>query len=120
MGKVAFLDPVDYISGKISRKYRTVYNHRRLSDRRYTQVRGTRNIPYNETEVAIHNRFRVVWQAVQARVANLSYIVQDQRAFRDMRTSGGKWTTYRGWLFAKAWDNYNPETNQVVWPASLG
>ena len=120
MGKVYFLDPVEYISGKISKKYRTCYNYRKLSGRKFTSVHGTRLTPYNETEIAIHNQFRIVRAAVQARVTNLSYVVQDQRAFQAMRAAGGTWTTYRGWLFAQAWDNYNPDTNQVVWPASLG
>ena len=120
MADVVYQDPIEHLSGKISKKYRTCYNYRKTSKRKYTSVHGDRAVPYNETEVAIHNQFRVVRAAVQARVTNLSYVVQDQRAFKEMRANGGKWTTYRGWLFAKAWDNYNPETNQVVWPASLG
>ena len=45
MSHVHFLDPIDYISGKISRKFRTVYLRRKTSDRRFTQVRSARNTP---------------------------------------------------------------------------
>ena len=57
MGKVGFLDPVDFISGKISRKYRTCYNYRRWSDRRYTSVHGDRLTPESVNELAVRERF---------------------------------------------------------------
>ena len=38
MGKVVYEDPIHHISGKISRKYRTCYNYRKWSDRKYTST----------------------------------------------------------------------------------
>ena len=45
MGKVVFDDPVHHISGRISKKYRTCYNYRKWSDRKYTSVHGDRTTP---------------------------------------------------------------------------
>ena len=45
MGKVVYEDPIHHISGKISRKYRTCYNYRKWSDRKYTSVHGDRTTP---------------------------------------------------------------------------
>ena len=41
MGQVVFQDPVHHISGKISKKYRTTYNYRKASERKYTSIRST-------------------------------------------------------------------------------
>ena len=38
MGRVVFEDPIEHISGKISKKFRTCYNFRRASKRKYTSV----------------------------------------------------------------------------------
>ena len=71
MSHVHFLDPIDYISGKISRKFRTVYLRRKTSDRRFTQVRSARNTPLKPREVAVRQRF----QAVRAMVAAIKPLI---------------------------------------------
>ena len=122
MGKVFFLDPVDYISGKISQKFRTIYNRRRVSDRRYTQVRGDRTTPESADELSRRLKFKVVRQAAQDRSMNISVLTQDQMKFiaeRKAQGSAFKYTTYRGWLFGKAWKYYNESTNSVAWPQNL-
>ena len=45
MGKVVFEDPVHHISGKISKKYRTCYNHKRINGLNFTSVHGERSTP---------------------------------------------------------------------------
>ena len=101
MGKVGFLDPVDFISGKISRKYRTCYNYRRWSDRRYTSVHGDRLTPESVNELAVRERFKVVRQAAQNRSMDLSHLTYDQMDFIEERRTRPrfKYTTYKGWLF---------------------
>lgn len=116
MGKVHFLDPVDYISGKISQKYRTVYNRRRISDRRYTSVRGDRTTPFSAEETARQEKFRVVRQAAIQRSMDLSHLTYDQMDFVEERKVMGAafmYTTYKGWLFGKAWKCYDNSTGQV-------
>ncbi len=122
MGKVVFLDPVDYISGKISQKYRTVYNRRRASDRRYTQVRNDRITPVSVTELDRRVKFKTVRQAAQNRSMDLAHLTYDQMDFiaeRKAQGSAFKYTTYKGWLFGKAWKCYDESTHQVTMPERL-
>ena len=122
MGKVVFDDPVDYISGKISQKFRTIYNRRRISDRRYTQVRGDRTTPPSVEELERRQKFRVVRQAALQRSMDLSHLTYDQMKFIEERrtlSTRFKYTTYKGWLFGKAWLYYNDSTRQVSWPENL-
>ena len=122
MGKAYFDDPINHISGKISKQYRTVYNHKRASKLNFTSVHGDRTTAETATELAIRAKFKVCRLAVQNRAMDLSHLTQDQMAFIAERKSQGsafKYTTFRGWLFGKAWRNYDSGTNAVVWPASL-
>ena len=122
MGKVFYEDPIEHISGKISKKYRTVYNYKRASKLKFTSVHGDRTTPETATELAIRSRFKVCRQAAQTRSMDLSHLTQDQQAFLAERKAQGnafKYTTYRGWLFGKAWKNFDENSNAVVWPASL-
>ena len=120
MGKVVFEDPIEHISGKISKKFRTCYNFRRASKRKYTSVRGDRTTPVGENELAIRNKFRVVRLAAQERAMDLSKVSADQEVFlAERKVEGFKYTTYKGWLFAKAWKCYDESTNTVTMPERL-
>ena len=120
MGKPVFLDPIDYISGKISRKFRTIYNRRKDSDRRYTQVRDARKSPPTSKEMAQHTKFRTCLLAARERAEDLMNMTQDQAAYNTAKKSAGfKYHTFRGWLTAKAWQYYSEQSHSVVWPESL-
>ena len=120
MGQVVFEDPVDYIRGKISKKKQTVFNRRRASDRRYTQVRDTRDTPPSTDELRVRNRFRVCRQAALERSKDLSHLTLDQMKFiEERKRQGFKYTTYKGWLFGKAWQYFDETTNKVQWPQNL-
>ena len=120
MGKVVFEDPIEHISGKISKKFRTCYNFRRASKRKYTSVRGDRTTPVGENELAIRNKFRVVRLTAQERAMDLSKVSADQEVFlAERKVEGFKYTTYKGWLFAKAWKCYDESTNTVTMPERL-
>lgn len=122
MGKVYYEDPIKHISGKISKKYRTCYNHKRVNGLNYTSVHGDRTTPASADELQQRNKFRVVRLAAQNRSMDLSHLTLDQMAFINERKTLGanfKYSTYRGWLFGKAWKYFDEGTNQVIWPASL-
>ena len=122
MGQVVFEDPVDYIRGKISKKKQTVFNHRRVSDRRYTQVRDERKTPPTTEELRIRERFRVCRQAANDRSRDLMHLTQDQMKFLEERKQMGarfKYTTYVGWLFGKAYKYFDESTNTVRFPENL-
>ena len=122
MGKVVFEDPVHHISGKISRKYRTCYNYRKWSDRKYTSVHGDRTTPASTEELKVRAKFKVVRQAALQRSMDLSHLTYDQMDFiaeRKAQGSAFKYTTYKGWLFGKGWQYFDESTNKVVWPERL-
>ena len=121
MGKVVFDDPVHHISGRISKKYRTCYNYRKWSDRKYTSVHGDRTTPASTEELEQRYKFKVVRQAALYRSKNLTYLTYDQIDFiNEKKTKPNfKYTTYRGWLFGKAWKCYNESTHEVNMPARL-
>ena len=60
MGKVFFEDPIHHISGKISKKYRTCYNHKRVNGLNFTSVHGERTTPVSAEEKARQERFKMV------------------------------------------------------------
>ena len=63
MGKVVFEDPVHHISGKISKKYRTCYNHKRINGLNFTSVHGERSTPASVAELDQRAKFKTVRQA---------------------------------------------------------
>ena len=121
MGKVVFEDPVHHISGKISRKYRTCYNYRKWSDRKYTSVHGDRTTPASTEELAQRQKFRVVRLAARERSMDLMHLTYDQMDFIEEKKTkpNFKYTTYKGWLFGKAWKCYDESTNTVNMPERL-
>ena len=121
MGKVVFDDPVHHISGRISKKYRTCYNYRKWSDRKYTSVHGDRTTPASTEELEQREKFRVVRLAAHNRSRDLSHLTYDQIDFiNEKKTKPNfKYTTYRGWLFGKAWKCFNESTHEVNMPERL-
>ena len=109
MGKPVFLDPVDYISGKISRKFRTIYHRRKDNDRRYTQVRGDRTTQPTSDELKARERFAAVALMVKNRKGNLSLISQDQEAFLAQRNTAGGKKTILAYLWLVCGQEYNAE-----------
>lgn len=122
MGKVVFEDPVHHISGKISKKYRTCYNHKRINGLNFTSVHGERSTPASTNELAQRAKFKVVRLAAINRSMDLSHLTYDQMDFiaeRKAQGSAFKYTTFKGWLFGKAWKYYDASTNTVNWPERL-
>ena len=122
MGKVFFEDPVHHISGKISKKYRTCYNHKRINGLNFTSVHGERTTPVSAEEIARREKFKVVREAARQRSMDLMHLTYDQMDFvaeRKAQGSAFKYSTFKGWLFGKAWKCYDESTKTVVWPERL-
>jgi len=122
MGKVFFEDPVHHISGKISKKYRTCYNHKRVNGLNFTSVPGERTTPVSADEIKRRERFKVVRLAARSRSMDLMHLTYDQMDFAEERKAKGaafKYTTFKGWLFGKGWKNFDESTKTVVWPERL-
>ena len=111
-----------HISGKISNKYRTCYNHKRINGLNFTSVQGERTTPVSAEEKARQERFKVVRLAARSRAMDLSKLTYDQIDFveeRKAKSTAFKYTTYKGWLFGKAWKCYDESTNTVTIPVRL-
>ena len=122
MAQVEYEDPIHHLSDKISKKHRTCYNYRRWSQRKYTSVHGDRTTPATADELAQRQKFRVVRLAALNRSMDLSHLTYDQMDFiEEKKTKGSsfKYTTYKGWLFGKAWKCYNESTHEVNMPDRL-
>lgn len=121
MAKVEYEDPIHHLSGKISKNHRTCYNYRRWSQRKYTSVHGERTTPASTEELEHRYKFKVVRQAALERSMNLMHLTYDQMDFiAEKKTKPNfKYTTYKGWLFAKAWKCYNESTHEVNMPDRL-
>ena len=113
---------VHHISGKISKKFRTTYNYRKASERKYTSVRGERTTPVSADEIAQRLKFKTIRLAALARSKDLAHMSQDQEAYKAEKKAQGasfKYSTYLGWLFGKGFLYYNETTKQVDWPEEL-
>ena len=122
MAKVEYEDPIHHLSGKISKKHRTCYNYRRWSQRKYTSVHGERTTPASVAELDRRAKFKTVRLAALERAMDLSKLTYDQMDFiaeRKAQGSAFKYTTYKGWLFGKAWKCYNESTHEVNMPDRL-
>ena len=82
MGKVVFLDPIDHISGKIAKKFQTIYNFMRATGLKYTSVRGERKSKPSAVELSARERFKQVAAMVATRAKDLNRQPADQAAFK--------------------------------------
>lgn len=87
MAKVTYLDPIDHLSGKISKQARTIYVHRSAATSNpgtpnFTQIRGNRTTAVSQTEMDARKRFGNICTAARKRMADASKMAADQAAFR--------------------------------------
>ena len=102
MAQVVYEDPIHHLSGKISKKYRTTYNYRKATSKKYTSVRSERSTPVTSNEMAVRTKFTAVCAAARARLGNINQIPLDQIAFREQ----SKYKTMWGYVFKQEWDAY--------------
>ena len=102
MATVVFEDPIHHISGKISKKYRTTYNYRKRSDRKYTSVPGERITPYSQDEMAHQEKFKAVAASTRLRMKDPGKVMQDQAAFKEQ----SKYKTFYRYVFNLEWESY--------------
>ena len=106
MGQVVFLDPIDHISGKIAKAFRTIFCFRKESKRKYTTIHSARTSAPTQEEILNRSRFGAVSQATQTRLHDLSKITADQAAFKAQKDTGYKTLYSYVWhLEADKYDN---------------
>ena len=107
MSKVVFLDPIDHVSGKLSKKSRVTYCYRSNSneageDRKYTQIRGKRSTPYTAAELARFDKFAAVARSTAAVMKNPSSLATAQTEFNAQHT----YKKLRNYVWHREWENY--------------
>ena len=107
MSKVVFLDPIDHVSGKLSKKSRVTYCYRPNSneageDRRYTQIRGKRSTPYTAAELARFDKFAAVARSTAAVMKNPASLATAQTEFNAQTT----YKKLRNYVWHREWENY--------------
>ncbi len=105
MGKVTFLDPVDYVNGKVSKKNsRTIYKRLRSTDYRFTSVREeSEEKPRSEAQIEHRTKFSAVVRATRQRMQDSTKIAQDMVAFSAQK----QYPTLYGYVFGQEWKAYN-------------
>ena len=102
MSKVVFLDPVDHVSGKLSKKSRVTYMYKAENDRKYTQIRGKRMTPYTADELARFDKFAAVARATAAVMKNPTSLNTAQTEFKAQTT----YNKLRDYVWHREWENY--------------
>jgi len=100
MGKVFFEDPIHHISGKIAKKFRTIYNYMKATGLKYTSVHGDRTTPVTPDEIVQRTRFAEVARAVNTRAHDLMKMTQDQAAFLAQKDQPGGKKTMKSYLWS--------------------
>ena len=107
MSKVVFLDPIDHVSGKLSKKSRVTYCFRANSneageDRKYTQIRGKRSTPYTAAELARFDKFAAVARSTAAVMKNPASLNTAMTEFQAQTT----YKKLRNYVWHREWENY--------------
>lgn len=105
MAIVKFLDPVDYVRGKVSKKNtQTIYKRLRSTNRRFTSVRmDEEDKPATEAQVAQQAKFSAVVKSTRKRMQDASQMSQDLLAFQKQK----QYKTLYGYVFSQEWFAYN-------------
>ena len=108
-GKVVFEDLVHHISGKIAKKFRTIYNYMKATGLKYTSVHGERSSQPGSNELKARERFAAVAKAVRLRRGNLSLITQDQENFLAQKDTAGGKKTMKAYLWKVCGEEYDAQ-----------
>ena len=111
MGKVFFEDPIHHISGKIAKKFRTIYNYMKATGLKYTSVHGERSTQPSTKELKARERFTAVAAMVRARKIDLSKIVTDQEAFLAQKDTATGAKTMKAYLWRVCGEEYDQQHN---------
>ena len=102
MARVVYIDPIDHISGKISRKHRTVYCYRTGTGAKYTQQQSTPTGSPTAAQQACTTKFRQAAQQTNTIMMDVDLLEPYRTAWRNQIRSGNTtYRTLRGYIFAQ-------------------
>ena len=102
MAQVVYLDPIDHVSGKLSKKSRVTYMYKADTDRKYTQIRGKRSTPYTAAELARFDKFAAVARSTAAVMKNPASLNTAMTEFQAQST----YKKLRSYVWHREWENY--------------
>jgi len=104
MAKVHYLDPIDYLSGKISKRHRTTYCYRQTTDRRYTTVYTTPTGAPTAAQQSTKQKFSQAAQQTNTIMMDVDQLELYRTAWRNLIRSGNRtYSTLRGYIFAQVY-----------------
>ena len=109
MGKVVFEDPIHHISGKIAKKFRTIYMYAKATGLKFTSVRGERKTQLTSNELKVRERFAAIARMVRNRQADLTKITIDQEAYLAQKDTSGGAKTMKAYLWRVCGQEYDAE-----------
>ena len=102
MAQVVYLDPIDHVSGKLSKKSRVTYMYKADTDRKYTQIRGKRSTPYTAAELARFDKFASVSRSTANVMKNPTLLQTAMTEFQAQTT----YRKLRSYVWHREWENY--------------
>ena len=104
MAKVHYLDPIDYLSGKITKRHRTIYCYRNAIDRRYTTIHTTPTGAPTAAQLASISKFRQAAQQTNTIMMDVEQLTTYRTAWRNQIHNGNySYRTLRGYIFAQVY-----------------
>ena len=104
MARVHYLDPIDHISGKISRKHRTVYCYRTGTGAKYTKLHTTPTGAPTAAQLASISKFRQAAQQTNTIMMDVEQLTTYRTAWRNQIHNGNySYRTLRGYIFAQVY-----------------
>lgn len=104
MAKVSYIDPIDHISGKISRKHRTVYCYRTGTGAKYTQLHTAPTAAPTAAQLASISKFRQAAQQTNTIMMDVEQLTTYRTAWRNQIHNGNySYRTLRGYIFSQVY-----------------
>lgn len=104
MRTVVFMDPVDYITGKLSPTHtHTIYKRLQSTDRRFTTLRKEdESKGIGASQKALRTHFAAVAKMTRQRLADSTKSKQDIADFKKQKA----YKTLYGYVFGQVWVTY--------------
>lgn len=104
MSLVHYLDPIDYLSGKITKRHRTIYCYRNEVDRRYTTVHTKSSKDPSAAQTSVRQKFADAVAGMLAIMADPAQLEPYRTQWKNHVKSGKTdHRTLRGFIFAEVY-----------------
>lgn len=104
MAKVQYLDPIDHISGKLSKKHRTVYNYRSGTGAKYTSCPEFKHTNPTQSQLDCQNRFKQAIAKREEIMRNPEQYSVYRNQWKALIAKGNtRYKTLQGYIFAQVY-----------------